>query len=64
MIRISTFPVKDPKLLSQIWKYVAFVVYLSCKEETSMSGIESKVWKRIQRDDVSWVPNYVAPVPN
>ena len=42
------------------WKYVHFVGYLTDKEETEYTGIESYVMEKVSKKDVSWFPQQEA----
>lgn len=39
-----------------VWNYLAFLYHLKSKEENDMTGIESDVFKRLQEEDISWIP--------
>ena len=41
-----------------IWNYANFVVYINNKTEKDCNGLESKIFKKIQKGDISWVPFY------
>lgn len=38
------------------WSYVAFLVSLKVKDPTQHTGIESYVWTKFEKKDISWLP--------
>jgi hypothetical protein len=38
------------------WTYVYFYVYLKRKDKTTLSGVESYVWKQILDNNLAWIP--------
>jgi hypothetical protein len=38
------------------WTYVHFYVYLKRKDKTTLSGVESYVWKQICDNNLAWIP--------
>jgi len=39
------------------WHYVYFFVYLKQKKETDFRGVETYVWRMLQRENAGWVPS-------
>jgi inositol 1,4,5-triphosphate receptor type 3 len=40
----------------EFWIYVYFYVYLKRKDKTTLSGVESFVWKQIMASSLTWIP--------
>ena len=39
-----------------IWNYANFIMYINNKTEKDCNGLESKIFKKIQSRDHSWIP--------
>jgi len=51
---------KHVKEEHNMWDYLHYMIYVSAKEETEMSGIESYVKDKLRQDNHSWMPNDIA----
>mmetsp|Transcript_35853 Transcript_35853/g.35476 ORF Transcript_35853/g.35476 Transcript_35853/m.35476 type:complete len:858 (-) Transcript_35853:45-2618(-) len=45
-----------------MWNYLFYIIHLKFKDPTEYTGVESYVWEKYDKEDISWIPLHKAMV--
>ena len=45
-----------------MWNYIFYIIHLKLKDPTEYTGVESYVWDKYDKDDISWLPLHKAMI--
>ena len=45
-----------------MWNYVFYIIHLKMKDPTEYTGVESYVWDKYDKEDISWLPLHKAMI--